>query len=78
MGKNSEQNIQKRYKRKKKLKVLLIVIAGALLIMLSPMFTIKNIQITQMDKYSKEEICDMLNLHEGNNLFLFNRIKAAR
>ena len=56
MGKNSEQNIQKIYKRKKKLKVLLIVIAGALLIMLSPMFTIKNIQITQMDKYSKEEI----------------------
>ena len=78
MGKNSEQNIQKIYKRKKKLKVLLIVIAGALLIMLSPMFTIKNIQITQMDKYSKEEICDMLNLHEGNNLFLFNRIKAAK
>ncbi len=76
MGKNSEQ-INRHKNGKKKLKALLVVIAGALIIMLSPVFTIKNIQITQMDKYSKEEICDMLNLHEGKNLFLFNRLKAG-
>ena len=32
---------------------------------------IKNIEITTMDKYSKDELCTMLNLKIGKNLFLF-------
>lgn len=87
MNKNKHENSienkhLKKRKRKplntKKIAVILCVLFGAVLFMLSPVFTIKNIEITTMDKYSKDELCDMLNLKTGTNMFLFNRFKASK
>ncbi len=52
-------NMLKKRKRKplntKKAAVILCVLLCAVLFMLSPVFSIKNIEITTMDKYSKDE-----------------------
>ena len=87
MSKNKYENgIENKHVKKRKRKplntkkaaVILCVLLCAVLFMLSPVFAIKNIEITTMDKYSKDELCTMLNLKIGKNLFLFNRFAASK
>ena len=74
----AERKRKNRLFKGKHIKAAAGVLFCAALFMLSPVFTIKNIEITPMDKYSKEELCEMINLKEGGNLFLFNRFSAAK
>ncbi len=87
MNKNKHENsVENKHVKKRKRKllnpkniaVIICVLFGAVLFMLSPVFTIKNIEITTMDKYSKDELCSMLNLKTGTNMFLFNRFSASK
>ena len=80
-----EDNTEKHIKRnrhklfsKKRAAAIFGVLFCAVLFMLSPVFTIKNIEITSMDKYSKDELCEMLGIKEGTNMFLFNRFAASK
>ena len=63
---------------KKGILTFLCVLAGICAFLVSPVFTIKNIEITEMEKYTKDEICEMVNIKEGMNMFLFNRFSAMK
>ncbi len=63
---------------KKGILTFLCVLAGICAFLVSPVFTIKNIEITEMEKYTKDEICEMVNIKEGMNMFLFNRFYAMK
>ena len=63
---------------KKGFLTFLCVLAGICAFLVSPVFTIKNIEITEMEKYTKDEICEMVNIKEGMNMFLFNRFYAMK
>ena len=69
-----EPSPYKRGRKDKKHKYLGLKTAGAVLavviIMLSPLFDIKSINVTEMVAYSKSEICDAGDIKEGENLFL--------
>ena len=78
---NTNKEVRRKRKKilnRKKITIIFSVLFCAVLFMLSPVFTIKNIEITSMDKYSKDEICEMLNLKAGTNMFLFNRFAASK
>ncbi len=70
-------------KRKRKLSVktlavlfvILLALAGLLF---SPLFSIKTISISEMQHYTKGEICEMIGLSEGMNLFAFQKGKAEK
>ena len=63
---------------KKGILTFLCVLAGICAFLVSPVFTIQNIEITEMEKYTKDEICEMVNIKEGMNMFLFNRFYAMK
>ena len=63
---------------KKGILTFLCVLAGICAFLVSPVFTIKNIEITEMEKYTKDEICEMVNIKGGMNMFLFNRFYAMK
>ncbi len=77
MAKNIK-NHKKKTSFKNKFVFVFFALAFTAMFLLSPIFAITNIDITPMDKYSKEQICDMLNLKEGQNIFLFNRLAANK
>ncbi len=71
---NSEPSSYKKRGNSKKHKYLGLKISGVLLavviIMISPLFDIKNINVTEMVAYSKNEICTIGDIKEGDNLFI--------
>lgn len=77
-GKNEMQQENYRKSPAKKLLFLTVVILAVFAVLLSPVFNIKQINITEMKKYSKEEICSMIGVRVGENLFAFSSDKAKK
>ncbi|MCI1931092.1 MAG: FtsQ-type POTRA domain-containing protein [Clostridia bacterium] len=73
---SEKQNRIERNKKQKKIHVILIVLAATVVFLLSPVFNIKKMNITEMQKYSYDEICEMTGLSNGKNIFLINRFKV--
>lgn len=74
---------KKRKKRKRKVKfilkivLLLGIIVGAIIFaMVSPIFNIKEIQVTNNNQISAETIISLSKLKTGENIFKFNSIKT--
>ena len=69
----------KRKKIKKMSSKKLLFIASfavmAVLFLLSPLFSVKNIEVTEMERYTKDEILSMAGIKEGMNIFAFSAIK---
>jgi cell division septal protein FtsQ len=63
-------------KKHKTRNVILIVLLAAVMFLLSPVFSVKTINITKMDKYTYDQICEMTGLSKGKNIFLINRFKV--
>lgn len=75
---SSSQN-RKRRKPTSKTMVFILLIAMVIGgILFSPLFSIRSIEITEMEQYSKAEICAKIGLSEGMNLFAFNRFSAKK
>lgn len=74
--------IEKKEKAKSRaLKILLIfafVLVAGFLISLSPLFECKTINVTEMKKYTKEEILNKIELKEGVNTVMFNSFSAEK
>ena len=79
---NDPEFQRKRKKRKKKIIIFVTffgIIAGLLGLACSPIFSIKNVEISGNDHVSETEIRNLLNIREGDNLFLtFNFIIKKR
>lgn len=79
---NDPEFQRKRKKRKKKIIIFVTffgIIAGLLGVACSPIFSIKNVEISGNDHVSETEIRNLLNIREGDNLFLtFNFIIKKR
>lgn len=56
--------------------LLLAVAAGGILF--SPVFSIQTIEATELERYTKSELCAKINLSEGMNLFAFNGFSAKK
>ena len=72
-GDTRNQNKRKRKKffNVKTFGIILILIISVGGILFSPLFSIKNINITEMEKYTESEMCEKLNLNKGENIFSF-------
>ena len=70
----------KEYKKSpsKKLLFLVVLVVSVFAVLLSPVFNIKQINVTEMKKYSKEEICSMIGVGVGENLFAYNSHNAKK
>ena len=60
----------------KRLAFLFLGAIAVLGILYSPVFTIQAIEVTEMKQYTKAEICEMIGLSQGQNLFAFSTRKA--
>jgi cell division protein FtsQ len=79
---NDPEFQRKRKKRKKKI-IVFVVFFGIIVTLLgvacSPIFSIKNVEIVGNDHVSETEIRNLLNIKEGDNLFLtFNFVVRKR
>lgn len=80
-----EGNVTYLYKRKKFKKtfsvkfilILLVVCLGGAGIIFSPIFAVQTIDVTEMEQYSQDEICDMIALRKGTNIFLYDKNQAT-
>ena len=63
-------------KRKKKIKVFSIFIIFVFLILVSPIFQLKTINVTELKKYTKSEVLEKMSISEGSNTFFLNSKKA--
>ena len=52
-------------KRKKKIKVFSIFIIFVFLILVSPIFQLKTINVTELKKYTKSEVLEKMSISEG-------------
>ncbi|MDD5944597.1 MAG: FtsQ-type POTRA domain-containing protein [Clostridia bacterium] len=78
-----EDKRSKRYKGVhlplKKIVIAAVCIAGATAIVLaSPIFAVKNIDINEMNYFTKEEICSKIGLSEGDNGVFYNKGRAEK
>ena len=71
-------NKPKRKVSSKKLLYVGILAIIAVLVMLSPFFSIKTINVTDMERYGRDEILQMAGINEGKNIFLFSAIKSSK
>lgn len=72
-------NLKKENEKKSSAKTFLFVlIIAATGFLLSPFFSVKTIQITQLERYTQSEICEKINLSEGINSIFFAKKKAER
>lgn len=72
---------RKNPRRRKPSRFLLLCLIGLLLlacISFSPLFSAKNIIVTNMEKYTKGEICEKIGLNPSSNLFLFSKSQAIK
>ncbi|MCD8037218.1 MAG: FtsQ-type POTRA domain-containing protein [Clostridiales bacterium] len=65
--------------RLKNVILTLLVIAGAVVILLaSPVFSVNNIEINELNYFTTDEICSMIGLSVGDNGVFFNKTKAEK
>jgi len=64
--------------RSKKLLFLIVSVVAVFAVLFSPVFNIKQINVTEMKKYTKEEICSMIGVEIGENLFAFSSGNAKK
>lgn len=79
---NKKRTVHKKKKVRKKLSlkfimILLVACLGGAGIIFSPIFSVKTIEITEMEQYSDEEICNIIGLRTGANIFLYDKKKAV-
>ena len=77
-NRNELQDKKNKLSPVKKILFLTVMVLAVFAVLLSPVFHIKQINITDMKKYSKEEICSMIGLGIGENLFAFSSQKANK
>lgn len=73
------KNKKKRIRKKLSMKFILILLVaclGGAGIIFSPIFSVQTIEITEMEQYSQEDICDMIALKQRANIFLYDKKKA--
>lgn len=72
-----KMSIRKKFTTKTMTLICIVVIAlGGILF--SPLFAVKSIQITEMVRYTKSELCEKIGLREGMNIIVFNRFSAKK
>lgn len=64
-----ERKGRKRKGKKRVLKVFGIILA-VIIVLLSPIFSIKSINIDDMEAYTQSEICEMAGISVGENIFI--------
>ena len=67
---------KKKIRKKLSLKfimILLVACLGGAGIIFSPIFSVKTIEITEMEQYSNDDICDIIGLRTGANIFLYDK-----
>ena len=76
---------QKRRKKIKKIKFIIkivlligIIVGSIIFAMTSPMFNIKNIEVTNNNKVASDEIISLSNLKTGENIFRFRSSNAIK
>ncbi len=57
--------------------ILLVACLGGAGIIFSPIFSVHTIDITEMEQYTTEEVCEIIGLKEGANIFLYDKKKAT-
>ena len=57
--------------------ILLVATLGGTGIIFSPLFSVQTIEVTEMEQYSKDAICDMIGLKTGTNVFLYDKNRAV-
>lgn len=92
-NKNKQQNVQRRMtkkqakieRKKKKLKkiiklitLFLLIIGGFVFALVSPIFNIKEIQVSNNNQIATETIISLSQLQLGQNLFRFNKNKIEK
>ena len=55
--------------------ILLVATLGGTGIIFSPLFSVQTIEVTEMEQYSKDAICDMIGLKTGTNVFYMIKIE---
>ena len=75
---SKKRTVRKKKKIRKKLSlkfimILLVACLGGAGIIFSPIFSVKTIEITEMEQYSNDDICDIIGLRTGANIFLYNK-----
>lgn len=68
----------RRYLKFENLLIILAVCFIILLVLLSPLFKVKEIEVSGNDKYSKEEICQKIGAATDINIFSFDYNNAKR
>ncbi|NDO45878.1 FtsQ-type POTRA domain-containing protein [Clostridium sp. MD294] len=79
---NRKKTVNKKKKIRKKLSlkfimILLVACLGGVGIIFSPIFSVKIVEITEMEQYSDEDICNIIGLKTGANIFLYDKKKAT-
>lgn len=76
----SRKTKKKRIRKKLSMKFILILLVaclGGAGIIFSPIFSVQTIEITEMEQYSDEDICNMIGLKQRANVFLYDKKKAV-
>lgn len=83
---HKHKNIKKNKARKKSgkdflkkalLGIIIFAAAGAV-VLASPVFSVRNIEINELNYFTKEEICSEIGLSQGDNGVFFNKGKAEK
>lgn len=56
--------------------VVAVIAIGA--VMMSPIFTIKEVVVSDTDRYTSQEICDLANVNVGMNIFTVSKNKVTK
>ncbi|HCT65311.1 MAG TPA: hypothetical protein DIC60_08635 [Lachnospiraceae bacterium] len=64
--------------RSKKFLFITISFVAVFAVLLSPVFNIKQINVTEMKKYTKDEVCGIIGVELGENLFAFSSRNAKK
>ena len=81
MSKKQRQILKKKKKIKLMLKftaLLIIIIAGIIFALVSPIFNIKEIDVSNNEQIKKETIVSLSQLNLGQNIFKFNKNKVNK
>lgn len=85
-GNIRNHNTRKKVRKKRKVTktfsmkfilILLVACLGGAGIIFSPIFSVHTLDITEMEQYSEEEICEIIGLKMGANVFLYDKKKAT-
>lgn len=74
--KNKKKKIRKKLSMKF-IMILMVACLGGAGIIFSPIFSVRNIEITPLEQYSDDEVCEMISLKTGSNVFLYDKKRAT-